>query len=92
MRECSDPWSQQPRGAHHVFLRDYPNLDEIKRLKRQGYYDLLSSENLDKLDAMNTGVTPYGPPTILRHNRSKRSRWRDSNTAMARWRNSTSSG
>jgi hypothetical protein len=49
------PGPSNPRGAHHVFLRDYPNLDEIRRLKRQGYYDLLSSENMDKLDAMNTG-------------------------------------
>lgn len=37
-------------GASHVIMVDYPTLDEIKRLQKSGFYDLLSDEDLKKLD------------------------------------------
>lgn len=38
-----------PNGAGHVILIDYPSIDEIKRLKDSGYYDLLKDEDAGKL-------------------------------------------
>ncbi len=38
-----------PLGASHVILRDFPSVDELKRLHKSGYYDLLSDEDADKL-------------------------------------------
>jgi len=44
------PSPSNPMGAHHVFLVDYPSKDEIKRLVKSGYYDLVSSEQLEAID------------------------------------------
>lgn len=38
-----------PTGASHVILRDFPAIDEIKRLHADGYYDLMTDEDADKL-------------------------------------------
>ena len=38
-----------PHGASHVILVDYPTVDEIKRLKKSGVYDLLTDDDLDAL-------------------------------------------
>lgn len=38
-----------PSGASHVILRDFPSVDELKRLKESGFYDLLSEEDAEKL-------------------------------------------
>lgn len=38
-----------PTGASHVIMRDFPSVDELKRLHKSGYYDLLSDEDAKKL-------------------------------------------
>lgn len=38
-----------PGGASHVILRDFPTIDEIKRLWKDGYYDLMTKEDAEKL-------------------------------------------
>lgn len=43
------PSPSNPGGAAHVILVDYPTMDEIKRLVKSGYYDLLDDEGLEKL-------------------------------------------
>ncbi len=37
-----------PNGAAHVIMRDFPSVDELKRLHKAGYYDLLSAEDAEK--------------------------------------------
>jgi hypothetical protein len=43
------PGPSNPLGASHVILRDYPTVDEIKRLYNSGYYDLMTKEDAEKL-------------------------------------------
>lgn len=38
-----------PLGASHVILKDYPSIDEIQRLYENGFYDLLTKEEAEKL-------------------------------------------
>lgn len=38
-----------PGGASHVIMRDFPSVDELKRLHKSGYYDLMSAEDAEKL-------------------------------------------
>jgi hypothetical protein len=45
------PGPSNPGGAAHVILIDYPTLDEIKRLKKNGFYDLMTDEQIDELEA-----------------------------------------
>lgn len=42
-----------PYGASHVILRDYPSVDEIRRLHDQGYYDLMTEEDAKKFGITN---------------------------------------
>ena len=42
-----------PMGATHVIKRDFPSIDELKRLKKSGYYDLLTDEEAEKLGIVN---------------------------------------
>lgn len=44
------PSPSNPGGAHHVFLVDYPQQDEIKRLVRSKYYDLVDKEQEDLIE------------------------------------------
>lgn len=44
------PSPSNPGGAHHVFLMDFPQKDEIKRLAKSKYYDLVTSEQLTQID------------------------------------------
>lgn len=46
------PGPSNPLGATHVILRDYPPLDEIRRLVKSGFYDLISAEDLAKLETV----------------------------------------
>lgn len=46
------PGPSNPGGAEYVILRDYPGLDEIKRLAKSGYYDI-SGPDLEKLQGLN---------------------------------------
>ena len=43
------PGPSNPTGAAHVILRDFPTIDEIKRLYEDGYYDLMTKEEADAL-------------------------------------------
>ena len=45
------PSPSNPGGAEHVYLLDYPTLDEIRRLYYQNYYDVLTEDELDELTA-----------------------------------------
>ena len=38
-----------PSGASHVIMRDFPSVDELKRLHKSGYYDLMTGEDAKKL-------------------------------------------
>ncbi len=42
-----------PSGATHVIKRDFPSIDELKRLHKSGYYDLLTNEEAEKLGIKN---------------------------------------
>lgn len=44
------PGPSNPGGATHVILLDYPTIDEIKSLKKSGFYDLITQEELDELE------------------------------------------
>jgi hypothetical protein len=44
------PGPSNPRGATHVILRDQPTMDEIRRLVKQGWYDLAKMSDIDALD------------------------------------------
>lgn len=44
------PGPANPKGASHVILVDYPTVDEIKRLKENGFYDLLTDEQMDHIE------------------------------------------
>lgn len=60
---CSNlqpPGPSNPGGASHVILMDYPTIDEIKRLKKSGYYDLLDEDEIAPLEAIQTPVALTG--------------------------------
>jgi hypothetical protein len=41
-----------PEGASHVWMRDSPSIDEIQRLYDEGYYDLMTKEEAEKLGVL----------------------------------------
>jgi hypothetical protein len=43
------PCPANPGGAAHVIIRDFPTKDEIARLKKSGFYDLITEEEAAKL-------------------------------------------
>jgi len=45
------PSPSNPGGADHVILIDYPTLDEIRRLHAQGFYDAMTNDDMDHIDA-----------------------------------------
>ena len=49
------PSPSNPGGAPHVILRDYPGIDEIKRLAKNGTYDLTDKQKKE-LDAASESV------------------------------------
>ena len=51
------PSPSNPGGSAHVILIDYPTLDEIKRLAKSGYYDLLDDEGLERLGMAREDIT-----------------------------------
>ncbi len=44
------PGPSNPGGATHVIRVDYPSIDEIKRLHKRGFYDLMTKEEYDGLE------------------------------------------
>lgn len=59
------PGPSNPNGADHVIMVDYPSWDEINRLYRSGYYDLLTDEQYEKLEGRIEGEvgTQHGQAT-----------------------------
>lgn len=49
------PGPSNPLGADHVIMVDYPQWDEINRLAKGGYYDLLTDEDLEALEGRVEG-------------------------------------
>lgn len=45
------PSPENPHGADHVAVLDYPSMDEIARLQKDGYYDLLTDDDLREIQA-----------------------------------------
>lgn len=43
------PGPSNPGGAGHVILVDYPSIDEIRRLKKSGFYDLVTEEDITRM-------------------------------------------
>jgi len=44
------PSPSNPNGADHVCMVDYPSWDEVNRLYRNGYYDLLSEDDHELIE------------------------------------------
>lgn len=44
------PGPANPGGAGHVIIRDYPTKDEIKRLQKSKFYDLMTEDEVKALD------------------------------------------
>ncbi len=44
------PGPSNPGGAAHVIRIDYPTVDEVKRLYKSGFYDLMTKEEFDNLE------------------------------------------
>jgi hypothetical protein len=51
-RNLQAPSASNPGGATHVILVDTITIDEIRRMQRQGFYDLLSSKDVDEMEAL----------------------------------------
>jgi hypothetical protein len=54
-----------PTGADRVVLVDYPTLDEIKKLRARGFYDLIDDaamEKLEKIKGRAPGAMSAGDP------------------------------
>ena len=49
------PSPSNPLGADHVIMVDYPSWDEIHRLAKRGYYDLLTPEDLEQMEGRVDG-------------------------------------
>lgn len=43
------PSPSNPGGSSHVIMKDFPTLDEIRRLKKSGFYDLVTEEDLTEM-------------------------------------------
>lgn len=44
------PSPSNPLGADHIIMIDYPSWDEIYRLYKRGYYDLLTEEDIESME------------------------------------------
>ncbi len=50
------PTVSNPKGADHVFLLDYVSLDEVRRLKQSGFYNLIDKDAMSAIESMaNSG-------------------------------------
>lgn len=71
------PGPANSNGASHVIVRSFPTVNEIRRLAKQGVYDLVTEDELKSLDKVQStvtensknqqknsmqGVTPQNPP------------------------------
>jgi len=44
------PGPSNPKGASHVILADYPTVDEISKLRKNKFYDLIKKKDVDELE------------------------------------------
>lgn len=44
------PGPSNPGGSSHVIITSFPTIDELKRLKKSGFYDLVTNDELEKLE------------------------------------------
>ena len=51
------PSPSNPNGSGHVILVDYPTVDEIKRLHKNGTYDLMTKEDLEAMESSSINRT-----------------------------------
>lgn len=51
------PSPSNPGGAAHVVMVDYPTIDEIRRLVKSGFYDLVDDKDLEKLGMATMDTT-----------------------------------
>lgn len=51
------PGPDNPKGATHVILRDFPTIDEIKRLAKRKFYDLITKEELAAIENLSESTT-----------------------------------
>jgi len=49
------PGPSNPGGSSHVIIIDYPTVDEIKRLAKDKFYDLISKEDIESLENFHRG-------------------------------------
>ena len=47
------PSPSNPGGAPHVILVDHPTLDEVSRLQRSGFYDLIDAKDVREIRPLN---------------------------------------
>lgn len=55
------PSPSNPTGADHVIMVDWPSWDEVHRLYKKGYYDLLTPEDFEALEGRVEGETGDRP-------------------------------
>lgn len=58
------PGPSNPLGADHVIMVDSPEWDEIHRLYKRGYYDLLTEDDLEAMKNRVEGETGAKPSEI----------------------------
>ncbi len=46
------PGPSNPGGAPHVIMIDYPTVDEIRKLQKEGFYDLMTSKEAEDLESV----------------------------------------
>lgn len=56
-RNVQRPGPSNPRGAAHVILVDRPTVSEVADLQRRGYYDLMTKEDVEKLQKGERDIT-----------------------------------
>ena len=53
------PGPSNPGGASHCVFIDHPSIDEIRRLAKSGFYDLITKDELDTLEGLGRGEDSY---------------------------------
>ena len=51
------PSPSNPGGASHVILRDFPTVDEIRRLHKSGFYNIPTNKDMDKFQNVTEDTT-----------------------------------
>lgn len=51
------PGPSNPKGASHVILADFPTVDELEKLRKRGFYDLVKKEDIEALKNISKSRT-----------------------------------